>query len=65
VIRHEQAGGGGYGDPLCRDPDQVAADVADEKISRTFAEEHFGVIMAPDGPVPDLAATEACRQSRK
>ncbi len=65
VIRHEQAGGGGYGDPLCRDPDRVAADVANEKISRAFAEEHFGVVMSPDGFAPDLDATESCRKSRK
>jgi len=65
VIRHEQAGGGGYGDPLRRDPDQVAADVADEKISRDFAERNFGVILSPDGFKPDLAASEACRERRR
>ena len=65
VIRHEQAGGGGYGDPLCRDPEQVAADVANEKISPAFAEEHFGVVMMAGDSAPDLAATEACRRSRK
>ncbi|MDA1099909.1 MAG: hydantoinase B/oxoprolinase family protein [Proteobacteria bacterium] len=62
VIRHEQAGGGGYGDPLHRDPDAVGQDVADEKISRTFAAANFGVILLPDGFQPDRAATAACRQ---
>ena len=61
VIRHEQAGGGGYGDPLIRDPDLVAVDVADEKISRKFAEENFGVVIQPGEAQPDLAATEVCR----
>ncbi|MDP6832447.1 MAG: hydantoinase B/oxoprolinase family protein [Alphaproteobacteria bacterium] len=65
VIRHEQAGGGGYGDPLCRDPGLVARDVVDEKISPAFAEDHFGVILMPDGLQPDLAATEACRRQRR
>ena len=65
VIRHEQAGGGGYGDPLRRDPDRVAADVANEKISRDFAERKFGVILSPDGFQPDLAASEACRKRRR
>jgi len=65
VIRHEQAGGGGYGDPLSREPELVAADVADEKISRAFAEQHFGVVMLAEGLGPDLAATKACRQRRK
>ena len=62
VLRHEQAGGGGYGDPLVRDPELVAADVADEKISRQFAEEKFGVIFMPDSSEPDIDATAACRE---
>jgi N-methylhydantoinase B len=33
VIRHEQAGGGGWGDPAARDPKKVAADIADGKIA--------------------------------
>ena len=33
LISHEQAGGGGYGDPLARDPEQVREDVADGKIT--------------------------------
>lgn len=62
VIRHEQAGGGGYGDPLRREPEAVGRDVADEKISRAFAEEKFGVILMPDSFEPDLAATDTCRR---
>jgi N-methylhydantoinase B len=62
VIRHEQAGGGGYGDPLRRDPDRVAADVADGKISRGFAERNFGVILLPESFEPDLAATQLRRE---
>jgi len=65
VIRHEQAGGGGYGDPLQRDPGLVAADVADEKITSTFAEEHFAVVLRPNDGAPDLAATEAMRGQRR
>jgi N-methylhydantoinase B len=65
VIRHEQAGGGGYGDPLLRDPELVAVDVANEKISSAFAEANFGVILLPDGLRPDLAATEQCRARRR
>ena len=65
VIRHEQAGGGGYGDPLRRDPAQVSADVADEKISAAFAEEKFGVVLSPDSLEPDIAASEARRKQMK
>jgi N-methylhydantoinase B len=64
VIRHEQAGGGGYGDPLRRDPRRVAADVADGKISRGFAERNFGVIISPDSFEPDLTATKLRRDQQ-
>jgi N-methylhydantoinase B len=64
VIRHEQAGGGGYGDPLRRDPRRVAADVADGKISRGFAERNFGVILSPDSFEPDLTATKLRRDQQ-
>jgi N-methylhydantoinase B len=43
LIVHEQAGGGGYGDPLARDAGLVREDVADGKISREFAREHHGL----------------------
>ena len=64
VIRHEQAGGGGYGDPFSRNPYLVAADVVDEKITPDFAEEKFGVVMGPSGATPDLAATALMRRQR-
>lgn len=61
VIRHEQAGGGGYGDPRERAPEAVLADVLDGKVSRSFAEKHFGVIIA-NGHV-DMEATRRRRQT--
>ena len=33
VIYHRQAGGGGWGDPLERDPEAVAQDVGNDKVS--------------------------------
>lgn len=65
VIRHEQAGGGGYGDPLRRDPRRVAADVADGKISPGFAERNFGVILLPDSFEPDLTAIKFRRNQQE
>ncbi len=38
VIRHEQAGGGGWGDPARRDPAAIAADLRNGKISPERAE---------------------------
>jgi len=43
VIVHEQAGGGGFGDPKTRDPALVREDVLDGKISEEFAKRHHGV----------------------
>ena len=41
LVTHEQAGGGGYGDPAARDPQRVEADIQDEKISAEFARKYF------------------------
>jgi N-methylhydantoinase B len=43
VISHEQAGGGGYGDPKQRDSALVREDVTDEKISAGYARKHYGI----------------------
>jgi N-methylhydantoinase B len=37
VIRHEQPGGGGHGDPAGRDPAAITRDLADGKISPAHA----------------------------
>ena len=55
-IRLETPGGGGFGNPAERDPEQVALDVADGLISRETAERDYGVALAADGRL-DLAAT--------
>ncbi len=59
-VRLELPGGGGFGDPATRDPDQVAADVADGLISRDMAERDYRVALAADGRV-DRAATVQLR----
>jgi N-methylhydantoinase B len=43
LITHEQAGGGGYGNPLDRDPGRVREDILDGKISSQFALTHHCV----------------------
>ena len=59
--RLELPGGGGFGDPAERDPDQVAADVADGIISREAAERDYRVALRADGGL-DPAATARLRQ---
>jgi N-methylhydantoinase B len=63
VYVHRTAGGGGWGDPLERDPAAVAADVANEKVSPEAARDLYGVVL-DDGTV-DHNATEAHRAGRR
>ncbi|MCR8547818.1 hydantoinase B/oxoprolinase family protein [Salipiger sp. P9] len=60
----QSCGGGGYGDPLDRDPEKVRAGVLSERISRGRAEQVYGVILSDSGEV-DPAATETLRQKRR
>ncbi|HTQ32707.1 MAG TPA: hydantoinase B/oxoprolinase family protein [Stellaceae bacterium] len=52
--------GGGYGDPLKRDPALVADDVADGFVSAPAAKADYGVVLTADGAV-DAAATTSLR----
>ena len=59
------AGGGGFGDPLERDPERVLSDVRNEYVSLESAEKDYGVVIhhpAPRTWVLDLPATEALRR---
>ncbi|HTR74264.1 MAG TPA: hydantoinase B/oxoprolinase family protein [Solirubrobacterales bacterium] len=60
VIRVGGGGGGGVGDPILRDPELVAGDVADEYVTAENARVAYGVVVDDDGAV-DAAATEALR----
>jgi N-methylhydantoinase B len=44
-FRHVQPGGGGYGDPLARDPEKVLAEVRNEMITTDYAAEVYGVVI--------------------
>ena len=59
-VRVLSPGGGGWGDPRQRDPEQVARDVRDGLVSAEDAREVFGVVLASDGS-PDAEATAALR----
>ena len=58
------ATGGGYGDPLQRNPHQVLEDVRDGYYSVAAAERDYGVIITESLQL-DESATEACRRARK
>jgi N-methylhydantoinase B len=57
------SGGGGYGDPYTRPPEEVAQDVRDHRVSRAAAEQLYGVVIGADGAV-DGAATRDRRAAR-
>jgi N-methylhydantoinase B len=66
VIRIRTTGGGGWGDPLDRDPALVVRDVLWEKVSLEAAETDYGVVLtggvATDDLAFDAAATSALRE---
>ncbi|MDE0808187.1 MAG: hydantoinase B/oxoprolinase family protein, partial [Alphaproteobacteria bacterium] len=61
TFRHELAGGGGWGDPLERDPGMVLRDVRNELVSPERAYGDYGVIVNTEAWTVDLGGTEALR----
>ena len=49
VISFQQAGAGGYGDPLEREPGRVLEDVLDDYVSIEAARSEYGVVIAGGG----------------
>lgn len=56
-------GGGGWGNPLLRDPEAVKRDVANGLLSVHAAAEQYGVVL--NKPGIDAVATKALRQTRQ
>jgi N-methylhydantoinase B len=63
VFRIVLAGGGGYGDPLERDPERVAEDVREEKLSVDYARREYRVVIDPATLTVDHAATARLRRA--
>jgi N-methylhydantoinase B len=59
-VRLETPGGGGYGDPLKRDPVRVANDVKLGYVTRASARKDYNVVIGHDGSV-DTEATAGLR----
>jgi N-methylhydantoinase B len=62
VWYHSWQAGGGYGDPLLREPERVAEDVARRAVSREAARDIYAVALHADGSV-DVRATGALRSA--
>ena len=65
IYRLIQAGGGGYGDPLERDPEAIISDVNQGKISLEHAKEAYGVILKTNPLSVEKDATEKLRSEMK
>ena len=61
VISHELPGGGGWGDPLERDPDSVRLDVRNEFVTVAGARADYGVVVDPVTLLVDEIATQQLR----
>jgi N-methylhydantoinase B len=58
-------GGGGYGSPLLRPAEEVAADARQGYISPAAVKELYGVVLDPDSFDVDVAATERLRAAMR
>ena len=64
VVTIISGGGGGYGDPLERDPQLVLQDVINGKVSVEGAEREYGVVINSENRRVDLEATSILRRGR-
>lgn len=62
VLAYSFQGGGGYGDPIRRDPARVAGDVKNGLVTARRAGEIYGVVLRDDGSL-DQEATRARRKA--
>jgi len=58
------ASGGGFGDPLDRDPEGVLDDLQSGRIDQDIARDIYGLVLSPDGSV-DGQATAARREAMR
>jgi N-methylhydantoinase B len=65
VVRIVLAGGGGYGDPLERDPAMVIEDVLDQKLSIEYVNREYGVIIDRVSMQVDTQATARRREEMR
>ena len=65
VLFQQAGGGGGYGDPFLRDPQQVAREVKNGIISLEKAKVHYGVIIDRETTELNLIETEKLRKNKK
>lgn len=65
ILQVNMNAGGGYGDPLERDPELVLGDVVDGYVSIVGAREDYGVVIRPEELALDWAATRNLRDQKR
>ena len=65
IVRVDMNAGGGYGDPLERDPQFVLGDVLDGYVSVVGAREDYAVVIGPDELIVDDEMTTRLRNERR
>jgi len=65
AIAYHYGGGGGWGDPLDREPRKVLEDVLDEYVSVPSAYEAYGVVLTGSLEALDLAVDEESTARRR
>ena len=65
VLLHTMAGGGGWGNPLDRDPELVRDDVRSERLTADYVKSEYGVVIDPVTSEIDHNATTQIRDRLK
>jgi N-methylhydantoinase B len=65
VVRVVTTGGGGWGDPLEREPALVLADVIDGRVSVERARDDYGVVLTSGGDPADVGVDEQATARRR
>ena len=65
IVRVNMNAGGGYGDPLDRDPELVLGDVLDGYVTLNGARDDYGVVINSNSLTIDTKATQSLREQRR
>jgi len=65
VVRVVTTGGGGWGDPLTREPELVLADVIEGRVSPARASDDYGVVLIGANEADTLAVDERATAERR